>query len=103
MFFEVLEERRLLSISFNSSTGLMTITGTNYNDLIQVGQSGTTLKVSSNVTIPAYIDGGTGNDSITGGAGNDTLIGNDGNDTLRGYGGNDSLSGANGNDILDGG
>jgi Ca2+-binding RTX toxin-like protein len=135
MFFEALEERRLLSISFNSSTGLMTVTGTNLNDLIQVGQSGTTLKiiqgssftyynlnttkvkkvaiyglagndtllVSSNVTIPAYIDGGTGNDSITGGAGNDTLIGNDGNDTLRGFGGNDSLSGGNGNDILDGG
>ncbi len=132
MFFEVLEKRRLLSVSLNSA-GVLTVTGTNLADLIRVGQARTTvsvhegakitnfplakvkklvinglggddsLLVSSNVTVPASINGGDGRDSITGGAGNDSLFGGAGIDTLRGFGGNDSLSGGDANDILDGG
>jgi len=39
MFFEVLEKRQLLSVSFNSHTGALTVTGTNGNDLIKVSQT----------------------------------------------------------------
>jgi RTX calcium-binding nonapeptide repeat (4 copies) len=55
------------------------------------------------VTIPMYIDGGNGNDSIKGGAADDTLLGNLGNDTLNGSDGNDLLDGGMGGDIIIGG
>ena len=50
--------------------------------------------------IKLYIDGGTGNDSVTGSAGVDTLIGGEGNDTVTGGGGNDILSLGAGNDLF---
>ncbi len=53
-------------------------------------------------TLPSFIDGGRGPDSLNGGKGNDELIGGGGNDLLRGNEGNDILRGGAGNDGLDG-
>ena len=56
-----------------------------------------------------YVDGGSGNDTVTGSnvaddlrgnSGNDTLHGNDGNDRLTGGSGADKLYGGNGDDTL---
>jgi len=55
------------------------------------------------LTIPAWIDGGPGNDHLAGGQGDDTLIGGPGNDKLLGWGGDDLLQGGEGHDCLDGG
>ncbi|NQV24715.1 MAG: hypothetical protein HQ518_10130, partial [Rhodopirellula sp.] len=46
------------------------------------------------------IVGGLGNDNIDGGDGNDTLDGEAGNDTLRGNTGNDSALGGDGDDVV---
>lgn len=63
-------------------------------------------------TLPSYINGGRGPDSLHAGKGDDTVIGgggddqihgNEGNDDLRGGSGNDSIEGEDGNDFLHGG
>jgi Ca2+-binding RTX toxin-like protein len=61
------------------------------------------LHVSTLLSIPATIDGGTGNDSVTGGSGADNLTGSFDLDVVSGNAGNDSLSGIDGNDYLNGG
>lgn len=66
------------------------------NDHATIGKRG-------KLSIPAFMDGGAGNDYLSGGAGNDTLIGADGNDILNGGPGNDILLGGAGNDKLSGG
>jgi len=71
-----------------------------------LGQSGADrITIDSNMTAPAFVDGGSGNDSILGGSGNDTLIGGTGKDTLRGGAGDDRLDGTDDNtrDVLQGG
>ena len=50
-----------------------------------------------------FMDGGSGNDSLTGNNGNDTIHGGDDNDILIGGDGSDSLKGGNGEDRIDGG
>jgi predicted outer membrane repeat protein len=61
-------------------------------------------KVSINVaTIPSYVLGGLGNDTLDGGAGNDTLTGAGGNDAVVGYAGDDLLNGGRGRDRIVGG
>ena len=62
-----------------------------------------TISLAPNVTVPATLRGGPGNDTLSGGAGNDKLVGGPGNDTLIGRGGDDSLFGGPGNDKLLGG
>ena len=73
--------------------------------------SGTLLNLNllSATGSPNFIEGGTGNDTLTGTAGNDRLYGHagadilnggDGNDFLRGGAGADTLNGGNGNDTL---
>jgi Ca2+-binding RTX toxin-like protein len=52
------------------------------------------------LTVPAVIDGGSGNDQISGSASDDLLIGGAGNDTLFGDLGNDTLDGGDGKDVL---
>jgi Ca2+-binding RTX toxin-like protein len=63
-------------------------------------------------SVPAWIEGGAGNDVIIGGGGNDTLvggsgrdllIGNNGDDALGGGANSDKIEGGNGNDTLGGG
>ncbi|MGH2838529.1 MAG: hypothetical protein ACRDJY_09325 [Thermoleophilaceae bacterium] len=56
-----------------------------------------------NVTPPAAVVGGSGNDRITGGDGGDLLVGLSGNDVLAGRAGPDQLRGGPGNDTLTGG
>ncbi len=51
-------------------------------------------------TIPSYIDGGLGNDTIRGGNGPDLIFGRSGNDILYGRGGVDIIYGSTGNDQL---
>ena len=73
-------------------TGL-TIYGLDENDSISVNTR----------TIPAYILGGGGNDTLVGGDQRDFLIGGGGHDRLFGGAGDDRLSGLGGNDYLEGG
>jgi Ca2+-binding RTX toxin-like protein len=71
-----------------------------------LGQGGDDrITIDSTMTAPAFVDGGTGNDSILGGSGNDTLVGGSGRDTLRGGAGDDRLDGTDDNtrDVLQGG
>jgi hypothetical protein len=55
------------------------------------------------VTVPARVDGGAGEDLIETGSARDELIGGDGADALVGAGGEDSLTGQKGDDLLEGG
>ena len=50
-----------------------------------------------------YLEGDSGNDSITGGPGRETFYGGSGNDSLNGGGGNDLMYGDSGADRLNGG
>lgn len=130
---EILEARRLLSVTLNPATGLLSITGTNYNDQVVVEMTGDSqiqvthnskvstfpaVSVSSmlfvgkagrdhfqNLTpIPAVAMGGPGPDTLIGGSGNDTLTGSTGSDHLVGNDGDDVLNGSSGTgDTLDGG
>jgi predicted outer membrane repeat protein len=77
---------------------------TGVNALALYGQQGNDLlEVDAALTLPAYLDGGLGNDTLIGGAGNDTLRGGPGSDLLLGGGGNDLLIGGGGRDLLIGG
>jgi Ca2+-binding RTX toxin-like protein len=58
------------------------------------------LFVSAKLSLPSYIDGGGGNDSLFGGSGNDTLHGGIGDDSINGGYGHDLLYGDSGNDKL---
>jgi len=58
------------------------------------------ITIDDNVTIPVWIDGGKGDDTIKGGSGNDVVLGGAGNDTIGGGGGDDWLFGAAGNDDI---
>jgi hypothetical protein len=127
--FEPLEGRVLLSAVVNN--GILTITGTDHADHINVIQRRSVLIVHegsatarfgkkhiSSIVINALggndkikvtsklsttIDGGDGKDLIIGGAGNDVLLGGKGNDRILGQAGNDSMSGGAGRDALFGG
>lgn len=55
-----------------------------------------------NISLPAEINGGNGNDTIIGGAGADKIIGGSGDDILNGGLGNDQLIGGLGADRLNG-
>ncbi len=54
------------------------------------------------ISIPALIEGGDGDDHLTGGSGDDVIIGGRGKDKLNGRDGNDVLIGGDGNDKLQG-
>lgn len=73
------------------SIGKLRILGNDGDDFITFG---------SEVTGPAWISGGGGNDNISGTAGNDTINGDDGADRLNGNGGRDLIHGGAGNDNL---
>jgi hypothetical protein len=54
------------------------------------------------VTVPAAIDAGAGDDLVDGGGADDQLDGGSGDDTVLGEGGDDAVSGAAGGDLLEG-
>ena len=123
--------RRQTGISFNVSTGVLTLEGTSRNDTASVGLTLQGLRVQLNQTITARatrgvkeivfigdagddqftnstgitstVNGGDGNDTLRGGSGADFLIGGFGQDTLHGNGGHDTLWGSGGSDVLLGG
>ncbi|MFO0819770.1 MAG: hypothetical protein U1A77_17610 [Pirellulales bacterium] len=72
---------------------------------IQGNGGGNTLnfQLIGTMTGVPFIDGGSGNDTITGTNGVDELRGSDGDDVLIGLGGTDTLRGGNNNDSLNGG
>jgi Ca2+-binding RTX toxin-like protein len=75
------------------------ILGSNGNDVITLGTSGTVVAGLS----PPPVVGLGGDDQLTGGGDRDLLSGGDGNDILIGLGGDDQLIGGDGNDRLEGG
>ncbi len=99
---------------FINPTDELIITGGLRNDviLIQSLESTFTARITVNagagndrvdasaVSVPTYLWGSTGRDTLIGGAGNDTLIGGNDNDSLIGNGGDDSMAGDAGNDTL---
>jgi Ca2+-binding RTX toxin-like protein len=135
MFVEILESRQYFAnvfASFDSGTGVLTITGTQKADDIVVSQTaGGTIQIDVDKGKVKYkptgatvantslivIAGEKGDDSITldetngalpstsisGGTGDDTLTGGLGNDTILGDAGDDQLLGKGGSDQLFGG
>jgi Ca2+-binding RTX toxin-like protein len=126
------------SITVATSTTTINVNGGSDNDVITItsladvnplvlnidGQADndTITAVDANIgKVRLFLNGGTGNDTITGsrdgdsingdggddlvfgGLGNDSVDGGDGNDTLNGDAGNDFLFGNLGNDLMDGG
>jgi len=121
---EILEPRRLLSVSLNAQTGLLTVNGTAVGDVVSITQSSTTLTVvdagaSHNFTASQVksiqVTLGSGADkvtianaviaaaTVTAGAGNDTLIAGGGSTTLIAGSGNDLLQAGSAADLLMGG
>jgi Ca2+-binding RTX toxin-like protein len=132
---ENLENRRLLAqnVAPSLDAGILTVLGSNKNDVVYVSGDATQLTVSVNkqsftfntadvteididggrgndwiwvgdaVTANAVIHGGDGNDRIHGGGGNDTITGDKGNDRIDGGAGDDTINGGAGNDHVFGG
>jgi Ca2+-binding RTX toxin-like protein len=129
-FFEPLETRRMFA-SVGVNNGVLTIVGNPGPDLVVVsaGPNGSVdvrlngansnhtgassisaellggddvIEIRTGLNLPARIDAGTENDTLTGGDGNDELIGGPGNDFLEGRGGNDWLDGGAGRDTMHG-
>src|SRR5215208_2254111 len=120
---ENLETKRFLSASV--ANGILTITGTDHADRINVVQRGSAIIVHEGKSVTRFgkkdhisqivvnalggndritivskvgatVDGGDGKDLIIGGAGNDVLVGGNGNDRILGQRGNDSITGGAG-------
>jgi subtilisin-like proprotein convertase family protein len=77
-----------------SFSGIILVYGQGSNDNISI---------DTKITRPAYVFGGSGNDTIAGGNGADVLQGQAGNDSIKGNDGRDFLIGGDGKDSLDGG
>ncbi|MDO5295672.1 MAG: M91 family zinc metallopeptidase [bacterium] len=71
--------------------------------VIEGGAGDDTITASENVTVPLYILGGRGHDTIVGGWGDDYIRGGKGNDTISVRGGNNELFGDEGHDKISGG
>src|SRR4051812_7134876 len=107
MFNEIesLEERRLLSVSLNNATHVLTVTGGGGADNISVSLKGMTLTATVNGTAKSFKAAAIRKLVLNGGAGNDrisvaqnvklsaTISGGTGNDLLAGGGGGDTISG----------
>jgi Ca2+-binding RTX toxin-like protein len=77
------------------------------NDVVDVGKASPRVWAATEaiqpVSIPAYIDGGPGDDHLYGGKARDGIFGGAGRDEIHGMDGPDLLVGGIGNDALDGG
>jgi Ca2+-binding RTX toxin-like protein len=60
------------------------------------------IKVSTSISLPAVLRGGTGNDTLTSGSGPDIIFGEAGADTITGNGGRDLLIGGADADLIHG-
>lgn len=89
-----------LDVSLNGATSSFAVSairriridGRDGNDSVRIDQS------NGNISIPARLSGGEGDDTLVGGSGNDRLDGGDGDDALDGQGGNDQIRGDRGHD-----
>ena len=81
---------RTFDISDNSITSIKVVAGAG-DDRVSIAR---------NVSLPANVSGGDGNDNLTGGAGADTIDGGAGDDRVTGGLGSDNLSGGAGNDTI---
>ncbi|CAN5392060.1 hypothetical protein BH09PLA1_BH09PLA1_03980 [soil metagenome] len=111
-----LEPRRLLSSSFDSGTGVLTVTGSSDADTIDVSLGGANIVVtiSPENANDSFVAADVTSIVVNCGDDNDVVNvdeaitvpaiigGENGDDTLRGGGGNDQLFGGDGNDFLDG-
>ena len=126
---DLLEPRRLMSVSYDAASGALTIVGTDHADSIIFSEEilhdtgKHVLRLHFNGDITDYkkgsvtsisINGGKGADTvilgtinipsrIDGGPGNDALSGGDDKDTINGQGGDDYIFGRKGSDKLTGG
>ncbi len=128
-----LENRNLLAgISFDSATGVVTISGSAAADAAQVNLVNTQIQVTvngigtqnfaasavtkvvfsggdgddwfrNNTAVPTQANGHRGNDTLIGGSANDVLRGGEDIDRIYGNNGNDSLIGDSGRDFFFGG
>jgi Ca2+-binding RTX toxin-like protein len=128
---ELLEGRVLLAATAAVVDGLLTITGTDGRDSVEInaadapgrvvafinrsgqvfdgvsrisvsgGLGNDRLTVNAALNIPATLDGGAGGDALFGGAGDDLLLGGDGSDFISDGAGNDTVSGGHGNDSFE--
>jgi Ca2+-binding RTX toxin-like protein len=67
---------------------------------VVAGGGGDVVTIARNVTLPANVTGGDGNDRLSGGAGADTVDGGAGDDHITGGLGSDNLRGGEGNDTI---
>lgn len=118
--YEMLEERRLMSLSYSVDGSVWTINGTGSSQTIDITLNGGNIRFSDGgtpVDVPvgdsAFLDCGGGADtvnintnlngtftSINGSAGNDTINGGAGNERFVGGSGTDCLFGGDGDDYL---
>ena len=123
---------RYTGITFNATTGVLSMSGTSGNDVAWVAYDATgAVRVILNqydqtfpkaqvkeivfsggdgdddfrnsTSVKCTANGGDGNDVLRGGSGPDFLVGGYGQDTLHGNDGNDTLWGSGGSDVLRGG
>lgn len=97
--FTVEENEDFITVSLNN------ISATEYErDAIKSlairGNGGDDLIDMTGATIPLYLSGGGGDDTIIGGAGDDTIISGAGRNKLFGRNGDDRLNGSGGRDLL---
>ena len=99
---------------FRVPASKLTINGGSGNDIVEIlsvdGSLTATITASagdgddivdlSAIALPATIEGGVGNDSLTGSIANDRLIGGPGNDHIDGLAGDDTIAGGAGRDWL---
>src|SRR5205809_42271 len=115
-----------------AADGTLFITGSAGNDMVDLHRYGSNIRVAINGrtrsfkvdlvkairvdggagddqivlgrrNVPATLNGGIGDDTLSAGNGNDSLIGGAGSDYLFGRGGNDTLDGGKGTDMIVGG
>ena len=108
MVCERLESRRLMSVSLNPATKLLTVNGTAGDDVIAARVAGSTLTVTDNGTVRAFAAGGVARIAVYAGGGSDAVtldasvrvpaVLDSGAGGL--YGTYDTLQGGGGNDLI---
>lgn len=92
-----------IKVTINAVVASNTILASSVNEIRVWGRDAADSIRILNLTLPALLIGGQGDDSLTGGGGPDRLFGGDGLDSLNGGAGDDQLTGGLGADIFKGG